>query len=109
MRKLSDADRTRFGALLAPSVQLTCGSEPPVETEVLVRGHVEVEAAILAALPALGAFVIPFAGPPPSQQDQVRVEQARRARAGLPALRLLNSHHNAPLTAEVPRWQSNSR
>jgi phosphoglycerate dehydrogenase-like enzyme len=55
----------------------------------------------LAVLPTLQAVIIPFAGPTPPMRQALAAEMDRRRRSGAPALMLFNSHHNAPMTAEM--------
>lgn len=77
-------------ARLDPAVTLSTGDDAPPQTTILVSGRPS--AAQLAALPALQALVIPFAGVPASTAALM---------ADYPAIRVHNLHHNAPMTAEM--------
>ena len=94
-------------SLLSANVKLTEGVDIPDDTEVLLlfmeaaSSCADALAARLATLPALRGLIIPFAGPTPSMKQALQAEAARRASAGLPALLTRNSHHNAPMTAEM--------
>ena len=98
--------KVAVGALLSPSVTLTVGDAAPADTDILLLflegvTNSDAMAAKLAALPNLRAVIIPFAGPTEPMRTALASEVERRAREGLPKLPLLNSHHNAPMTAEM--------
>ena len=98
--------KVAVGALLSPSVTLTVGDAAPADTDILLLflegvSNSDAMAAKLAALPNLRAVIIPFAGPTEPMRTALASEVERRAREGLPKLPLLNSHHNAPMTAEM--------
>ena len=98
--------KVAVGALLSPSVTLTVGDAAPADTDILLLflegvSNSDAMAAKLAALPNLRAVIIPFAGPTEPMRTALASEVERRAREGLPRLPLLNSHHNAPMTAEM--------
>ena len=62
-----------------------------------MRGYGDASKEELAELSELVAFIVPFAGPGPAQQQAVREENTRREQLALPPLLLFNSHHNAPV------------
>ena len=98
--------KVAVGALLSPSVTPTVGDAAPADTDILLLflegvSNSDAMAAKLAALPNLRAVIIPFAGPTEPMRTALASEVERRAREGLPRLPLLNSHHNAPMTAEM--------
>ena len=106
-RGLADADALR--ALLDPRVELVVVAtgrlaDVDAATEILVSGDAppyDADPGGLARLARLEAFLQPYAGVPDVVAKALRRERRRRNVNDLTPLVCCNSHHNAPMTAEL--------
>jgi len=86
-----DADHLDYlHSVLSPAVTLTVGDTPNASATILVSGRPTREQ--LTACPDARMLVIPFAGLPASTRDLMQE---------FPQIAVYNSHHNAPMTAEM--------